>query len=422
MVFTINPKQASPQKDIMGKENDSVVLTDLKKRCSSDPENLHPSKKVLTERSVLKSQKTPVLPLSPAKLNSPRTPPKGSGSPLKPATPTLQRQATIPINLDELNGTVIISDKDIAEMDQKPEEEIDPNFDEFAPTIRLGSLSDFQDASSLSMVDEGLNQFPAEFLKLETLATLNLSSNKISTIPDDIVKLESLTSLNLSNNLLTTINTKLMDCKNLTSLDVSENMLTDLPAHIGALEHLISLDIHLNPITILPDSITKMTHLLSLDCKTTLIQWDNLSEKVQNWLKRNTVDHSKTDAYNDVFAPEPQLEVSGIDLPTDIHFVEGKLNALKNPEYCNLSALNLVTLPESLGELEGLKVLNLADNFFLKQLPETMIQLTELDFLNLRGTAIQFESLSRQLQDWLLDLQDNGCTISGIDIIDMNEA
>ncbi|MBP9694278.1 MAG: hypothetical protein KBE16_06200 [Alphaproteobacteria bacterium] len=422
MVFTINPKQASPQKNVSGKENVSVVLTDLKKRCSSDQENLQPSKKILTERHVLESQKTPVLPLSPAKLNSPRTPPKGTGSPLKPPTPTLHHQKTIPINLDELNGTVIISDKDIAKMEQKPEEEIDPNFDEFAKTIRLGPISDLGDVQSIFITDEELTYFPINWEKAQSLKSLNLSMNKITAIPDEIETLESIQSLTLCLNLLTTINSKLLNCNTLTTLDVSENRITDLPADIGRLEHLSFLEIQHNPITTLPDSITKLTHLHSLDCRGTLIQWDNLSESVQNWLKRKTMDPSKMNAYEDVFAPEPQMEVAGIDLPSDIDFVEGKLNTLKNPEYCNLSALNLVTLPESLGELEGLKVLNLADNFFLKQLPETMTRLTELDFLNLKGTAIQFESLSRQLQDWLLDLQDNGCTIVGIDIIDMNEA
>lgn len=420
MVYEIKSKHVSPQKGVSEKENVSATNQDLKKRCSESNENIHPSKKILTERHVLKSQKTPVLPFSPAKLNSPRTPPKGSGSPLKPPTSQKKYDATIPIDFNELNGTVVISAKDIAALDQEPAEEIDPNYDEFAPTIRIGDFS-FEDKSTISAIDENLTDFPMELVKFKKLKTLNLSANLIPNIPDEIKNIQSLQSFDISSNTLTSLNPKLFDCTQLQSLNISENHITDLPDQIGNLKTLSQLEIDHNPIHTLPDSITQLKHLQFLDCKTTLIKWNNLSETVQNWIKRNAIDRSKVDAYQDIFAPEPQIDITGIDIPSDAEFVEAKLAKLKDPEYCTLSALNIVTLPDSLGEANNLKILNLSDNPFLKQLPETMVHLTELDFLNLKGTAIQFESLSRPLQDWLFDLRDNGCTIVGIDVVDLND-
>lgn len=424
MVYTIDPKHTNKENELNKKENVSSTHEGLKKRCSTDRSVEQPSKKQLTKRDVLKRQQTPVLnTLSPSKMNSSPIPPSGSGSPLKPPTPRKAIDATIPINLEELNGTVVISDEDIAALNIQAEiaKETDPNYDEFAQTLRVGDLLSFHDAKTMIMVDEKIENFPLELTKFEHLKTLNLSINQISSLPDEIGQMKSLKSLDISSNQLTSVNSNLYHCNQLDSLSLSDNHITSLPHKIEGLQKLVQLDIHNNPIETLPDDITKLKHLQSLDCRKTHIQWSNLSERVQNWIKGKAIDPTKRNSYVGIFAPEPQLEITGIQIPDDKAFVESRLENRKDPEYMNLSALNLVTLPDDLGYETDLKVLNLSDNYFLQDLPESMTNLTGLEFLSFHNTAIKFDSLSRPLQDWLLDLRENNCAIVGIEIIDMND-
>jgi len=174
------------------------------------------------------------------------------------------------------------------------------------------------------------------------LTYLDLSKNRFVTIPRSLKKLKNLIHLNLSNNEIRIgIPEWMTGLSNLTYLDLSKNDISTIPRTIEAFQKLTYLNLSFNCILVLPDYIWNLRKLSYLN-----LSGNNLSE------------------------------------------IPPTINKAKNLTYLNVSNNHITMLPEAIGNLENLTHLDLFGNKNIKFLPNSVIYLFNLKYLDIRRTGI----------------------------------
>ncbi|MEO7841588.1 MAG: leucine-rich repeat domain-containing protein [Anaerolineales bacterium] len=221
-------------------------------------------------------------------------------------------------------------------------------------------------ATELDLRGMKLTELPESIGQLIQLLKLNLGwdyskekeeINQLTTLPESLGQLTQLTELNLSNNQLTALPDSLGQLRQLQTLDLSDNQLTTLPESLGQLTQLTELDLSKNQLISLPESLGQLTQLQKL------------------------------------YASDNKLT----ELPVS-------LIQLKQLQELDVSSNQLMILPEGLKQFEHLQVLYFGGNpmnfpdwvseltdlrrlsiygLRLSVLPDIVINLTELEFLNL---------------------------------------
>ena len=203
-------------------------------------------------------------------------------------------------------------------------------------------------------------------ISLEALEFFNLSGcSKLKKFPDIVENMSHLSKLCLSE-------TAIKDCKNLSSVPIAIcslmslrtlnlsgcSRLDELPENLGKIESLEELDLSGTAITGLPSSIIHLKNLKVLS----LSRCVGLSS---NKLMR---------------FPLMQPRRS----PNSMGMLERSLIGLCSLTELDLSYCNVQTIPNDLGCLSSLQMLNLNGNNFVC-LPESIIQLSNLEYLFMRG-------------------------------------
>lgn len=116
--------------------------------------------------------------------------------------------------------------------------------------------------------------------------SLDLSGRGLTRVPEDIFSHINLEVLNLSNNALTgALPAEIRSLQSLRSLDASTNDMTGIPAEIGQLSALQYLDLSDNAFTGLPNELGNLTSLIWLDLRGNAIAMQDLEgirEKLLN--------------------------------------------------------------------------------------------------------------------------------------------
>eukprot|EP00092_Neocalanus_flemingeri_P025717 GFUD01027881.1.p1 GENE.GFUD01027881.1~~GFUD01027881.1.p1 ORF type:complete len:709 (+),score=176.51 GFUD01027881.1:57-2183(+) len=283
-------------------------------------------------------------------------------------------------------------------------------------TSSSSKIPTFSDKSN--SVDSGIllvdNSF--DFTNLVNLSYLDLSHNELQFFPESLSQLPNLQFLNVSHNYLTCLPPSLKSATSLRHLDLSWNRLVEVPMWVGQLGRCLKLSLSGNPIgdamefpknvgktcrriqyldmenTFIRDFPSALTTLLDLrhlklsNKKTSLVEsnksigggyferessWDLFGNKKNNSYNQNTLQNEK-----DRFLHRNSLWT----LPPKISNFVGlvKLEAVD---------VGLADLPEALGQLRSLKILDVSKNN-LSWIPKSFIDLSALEFCNFSKNSI----------------------------------
>ena len=190
--------------------------------------------------------------------------------------------------IDDISKIIGNSDSNISEIDYAEKNIIHSLEQQISRALPLKDKFDInsncyvkenEEIIGLSLSNCGLNYFPSEILKLNSLTHLALRRNKITSLMKDIGFLSDLVYLNLRINKLTRIPSSVGLLSNLKYLNLSSNNLEELPKSIGNLESLKELNLSNNKLKNIPECIEKMNCLETLNLKANY--WISIPEGIE---------------------------------------------------------------------------------------------------------------------------------------------
>ena len=249
------------------------------------------------------------------------------------------------------------------------------------------SLGKLKNLEKLHLPFNDLEDFPEFIADLTNLRMLDIKYNNLKVLPDWINNLQKLEKLNCENNQIESIPDTFGDLENLKKTDLRDNKLKTLPISIGRLKNLKKLDCYNNELESLPDSFVTLQNLTELNIS--MNKFKSIPSVLKDLLKLKTLDIGSN--YN--------IELHENDF----------IGSFKNLETLQIThtSLSLTSLPESIGGLNNLKVLDLKYNS-LKSLPDSIGELEDLQEINLSGH--KFTSLPISFKK----LIDRGVIIRGL--------
>ncbi len=191
---------------------------------------------------------------------------------------------------------------------------------------------------------------------------ISMNSQNVDALPSEIGNLLNLKKLEITRNNLSVLPEELGDLINIENLDVSFNKLTALPNSIGSLSKLIELDAEDNELSDLPTSISQLSVLETLQLK------DNKFEVI----------------------PEGVFELTNLTLlgfwDNDLKSIPAKINQLTKLKELDLEFNDLKEIPKEVGELTELTYLYLNNNNLENGgLPEELGNLSKLKLVDIRN-------------------------------------
>ncbi|MHA1518782.1 MAG: leucine-rich repeat domain-containing protein [Promethearchaeota archaeon] len=313
----------------------------------------------------------------------------------------------------------------------------------FANKIHNYTLNDQGEIIELSFRWQNLRKCPEEIGKINSLQSLDLSSNGLSRLPKSFSQLKNLTSLNLNGNRFSKLPDELNSLNRLKYLNLSRNFFIRVPELIKNLSHLEILDLSVNQIKKIPDWITTMPNLKILSFHKNRIKlfplrvWESHIEffilsnndinsmnftQLGNYKRNfplnldfthNPITYKSFRQAQNIIPPMTHMIFNDfrIDfIPKQISTIKYKGHNLQmsqfrvlfdlpknidisSDEYGNITVLNLsnqslTNLPESVRNLDALIKINLSNNSLLT-IPEELIYLPNLLELNLSYNSIQ---------------------------------
>ncbi|KAF7337163.1 Adenylate cyclase [Mycena venus] len=217
------------------------------------------------------------------------------------------------------------------------------------------------------------------------LTSLDISNAKLSVLDDYILsQLAFLQRLNLDNNYFQALPDSLGELKWLEMLSCADNWLSALPQSIGELERLETLDVHRNRLTELPASLWNCPSLSQLNVTSNLlVVWHDPPPF-------HPSQRASTSTISDIppLAYSLELLYLGQNLFTDE--VLHPLMILKELRVLNLSYNNIRTIPfDFFRDLTNLEEVYLSGNGLTDFPTEDLSKLTRLSTLFLNGNRLQ---------------------------------
>jgi Leucine-rich repeat (LRR) protein len=192
---------------------------------------------------------------------------------------------------------------------------------------------------TLSINSKRLDTLPITIKKLRSLSKLHLTNAKIKTLPDSIGGLSELEELYLLRcEELESLPETIINLQKLKTLYIRGSKIKALPEWIGNLRSLIGLHLQYTDISSLPDSIGNLSKLESLEVY-------NSIDDYGFWVK----DYLYYDEERDSKRKSPF---------TGLPETASRLSALK---YLNLNNTGVTSLPDYLGDLPALEVIEVID-------------------------------------------------------------
>ena len=299
------------------------------------------------------------------------------------------------------------------------------------------SIGHLVNLRELNLYNNKLHHLPESFSKMRELRILDLSLNKnLDSLPRNFDELVNLQKLFLSNTKIISGLKYVTKLPNLIELDLSDNYypvekLLSLLEDIGQLSQLEILKLpssDYREFLSLSETVTQLTNLTELNFGNN--EFSVLSDPIRNWLL-DLYTHNKCQIIGVSIQRIRCLSTIPVTEKKFIEELESQVGLLvvgfeETQLYCgctdnyfevtdgHITELYVedrrATIPESIAQLTHLKELTFISET-ITELPENMIKLTKLNYLCLSSNL---KCLSNGLSQWLLKLEQNGCTISGI--------
>lgn len=328
---------------------------------------------------------------------------------------------------------------------------------------RISSLSNLR---SINLAFNDLGSTPMlwfRFLEsLYSLEELDLSNNKFSQVPGSVGDCPSLKKLNLSGNILSELpGATIRNLRSLQVLDLSSNELVKLPDEITYLSCLKSLNLYDNHLQSFPQGLRFPASLEELDLSKNRLrqlhpilfgiatttyfgdEWRFEQPNAERQLRvlrasQNHIDVIDEELFLDRFPNLEELLFSSNELtqlPQSIGFLtklcvmdvsDNKLFAIpscirfcSHLVYLNLCNNHLSYLPFSIGRLSKLEFLSVSDNQ-LTELPYTICRLTKLKTLALQNNFLKtLPPLVADMEFDFISLEGNACPDIPPEIVEM---
>ena len=215
--------------------------------------------------------------------------------------------------------------------------------------------------NDVGYTSEALSSLPDRFDSFKELEELDLSAQDFEELPESLFRLVKLKSLALNSNSLSDIGDELGNLVNLERLDLSSTGLSSLPGSIVKLGRLRLLKLDFLNNLGFPEEITELTELRELSMSNTGI--NEIPESISRLA---------------------QLEV--LDLPNNgIESVPPAIAGLKRLKRLNLEQNKITRLDEAIGECGQLEELIFNSNRELQGLPDSIGKLKKLQVMDLWG-------------------------------------
>lgn len=272
------------------------------------------------------------------------------------------------------------------------------------------------------------------------LVDLNLARNLIEELPSSLFSsLRNLRKINLSSNKLSTLPNNLRECRLLETIHIANNELQVVPAALAMLPRLMELELGYNKLYRFPEvlpsdfpslkSLSLVGNLLTkpprrlkslerLDIRHNLLEnMGNITEDsphlIKLWIQNNPIKgslelphpvllevHARQTLISQVefgslrsasILNSPQIRhhnLTQCDLTaTELMHLPEEIRLLTNLQVLILDQNSLSVLPRSIGYLKNLRVLSVTRNI-LTVLPQQIGQLRSLEFLNVRNNSL----------------------------------
>ncbi|EOA23115.1 hypothetical protein CARUB_v10003908mg [Capsella rubella] len=301
------------------------------------------------------------------------------------------------------------------------------------------SISRLSYLVELDMSDcQRLRTLPSSVRHLVSLKSMNLDGCKhLENLPDTLQNLTSLETLEMSGCL--NVNEFPRAATNIELLRISETSIEEIPARICNLSQLRSLDISENKrLKSLPVSISELRSLEKLKlsgcsllesfppeiCQTmSCLRWFDLDrtsikelpENIGNLVALEVLQASKTVIRRAPWSIAKLSRLQLLAIGNSSYTPEGLLHSACPPlsrfddlRALSLSNMNMIEIPNSIGNLWNLLELDLSGNNF-KFVPASIKRLTKLNRLNLNNCQ-RLQALPDELPRGLLYIYIHGCT------------
>jgi predicted outer membrane repeat protein len=288
-------------------------------------------------------------------------------------------------------------------------------------TINNNEISSIPDdirfLSNLKELNASNNQllsFNSYLNYLGQLQYLNLGNNYISEIPSSINQINNLRKLYLSNNQISIIPNELFNLFNLRELYLQYNSIYELPDRFNNLSHLEVFQIQYNQLHELPSSICQ----IDVDFSLSGSEINSFLKFQQNYFCFNLpscinlhIDSQQIIGEQDCYGSDLQVLSEILDL-NQISGSPTNWGVWENDRLVelNMSNQNITELPENLGYLAELKILEFKNNQIIT-IPNSIEFLVNLDSLDLSNNNLT------NLSTGFSELEDlNLLNLSGNDI------
>lgn len=251
----------------------------------------------------------------------------------------------------------------------------------------LDGIASLETLQSLELSSDELSSLPPGLFKLQELERLSLSCAKLERLPGELGNLTKLQSLCIQAPLLESLPSAITRLTALTELTVQSPGFKTLPSQTGSLTALRELRVSAPALRRLPEEIGRLACLEVLSLLPSALE--RLPEALGNLRALRTLALSSDelrpplDALKNLQKLE-SLELHGRQIDAIPDWM-GNLTALQN---LDVSRTAVRRLPDSLARLTGLKSLNFTDTN-LSVLPDWIVRLGGLETLMAGNTRLQ---------------------------------
>lgn len=269
--------------------------------------------------------------------------------------------------------------------------------------------------------DFGLTSIPAQLWDMSWIRYLVLDYNAITSIPDRVDKLWRLEGLSLVNNEIDAIQPALTNLEELSSLNLINNLIHALPEYLEKMKALEYLDLKGNPIDN-ERTLYFPPNLKELNIDSTLItQFPERILKLEHLTKLSISYNSDIDEIPESIGELVSLKILNIS-HSQIEKLPEAIGEVKSLKFLYLNGNELTGLPLTIVQLPVLQHLEVNDNR-LEELPENIGQLSKLVLLSLRNNKLQGlpETFSSLEKLHTLHLSDNQLSEVPIEIKGLNK-
>ncbi|XP_010463446.1 PREDICTED: receptor-like protein 12 [Camelina sativa] len=254
-------------------------------------------------------------------------------------------------------------------MSSKSDDNMEPEY------IRSGSGMYY---FSLVLISKGVSMEMERILTIYT--AIDFSGNQLNgPIPDSIGLLKELRILNMSSNAFTGhIPSTLANLTNLESLDLSQNKISgEIPSELGALSSLEVINVsHNQLLKIIDVSYNDFVGTLPSDY---FLNWTAMSSKSDDNMEPEYIRSGSGMYYFSLVLISKGVSMEMERILTIYTAIDFSGNQLNGP------------IPDSIGLLKELRILNMSSNAFTGHIPSTLANLTNLESLDLSQNKISGE-------------------------------